>query len=788
MSRKAKKTGRERTPAVAVLSPENQAQAAERTQCRMEELAERIRANILATDPKQLISYLWTLALRATNEDDDSRQERAQRIQVLQLALEYFHATLSCFEPAHEEGALDEKSAGELIELCGQLRTVAQYFAIVSTPHTGEGVYGPSTGKIELFAKTSWVSLRGHRYQVLEGEFFRFTLSPHEVALRQAYGVGADAIAEGLQQITLSMMLGHAKAMETLAASAATADALVAEHGILPEDAAERVHQLEPEMMERAHAAYIDLFWGGICNLSTKTNLPEALLEDLAFERGTNTEFFGLGAFCGTPYRTLPARVRPAVKLDDGYYAIDVSFIRDSAYRAIRWGLQERLPADRQRWKVAQQRMSEEAFERIFTAQLRGARVFKEVFYQHPETGRWVENDVLILIDDVLVQLEAKAGAMPMHSPATNFTNHVRAVQQLVTDAYKQSKRFFEYAASAEEVPLFRLYEGRYEEVVRLRLADYRVCVPIGLTVEAFTPFSAMCKELPEVQPILDLHPFVSLSIDDLFVITKLLPRSGEFFHYLSVRQQAAGIRDAMLFDEIDHLGFYAKNGRFGDELQRLRREADEVVMNGLSDVIDEYFSDDEWVARDRPTQRAPAEFSGLCAALDDARKAGWLQAQAYLLDFDAVERNLLGGLLRELSPDVARNAESLAMFTVREQPTALLLRLEGMPESDEDLAFQAEAFSIGCGDVAVQCFVVTYNLSLEIMDAYGQLISAPPVGSERRAQAEERSIELMARVLPLRAQQPKLTKRPRPNEPCWCGSGAKYKKCHRGADGAAKP
>ena len=23
----------------------------------------------------------------------------------------------------------------------------------------------------------------------------------------------------------------------------------------------------------------------------------------------------------------------------------------------------------------------------------------------------------------------------------------------------------------------------------------------------------------------------------------------------------------------------------------------------------------------------------------------------------------------------------------------------------------------------------------------------------------------------------------PGPNEPCWCGSGSKYKKCHRGAD-----
>ena len=28
----------------------------------------------------------------------------------------------------------------------------------------------------------------------------------------------------------------------------------------------------------------------------------------------------------------------------------------------------------------------------------------------------------------------------------------------------------------------------------------------------------------------------------------------------------------------------------------------------------------------------------------------------------------------------------------------------------------------------------------------------------------------------------------PGANEPCWCGSGLKYKKCHRGADAVARP
>src|SRR3954464_14466500 len=34
---------------------------------------------------------------------------------------------------------------------------------------------------------------------------------------------------------------------------------------------------------------------------------------------------------------------------------------------------------------------------------------------------------------------------------------------------------------------------------------------------------------------------------------------------------------------------------------------------------------------------------------------------------------------------------------------------------------------------------------------------------------------------LPSQATRPAVL--PGPNDPCWCGSGTKYKKCHRGAD-----
>ncbi|MBJ9591978.1 SEC-C domain-containing protein [Burkholderia seminalis] len=761
------------------------AAAAEASRLRMEELAERIKVNVLSNDPKQLLGYLWSQLLLATTKTAPQGGGDPPRLETIQMALEYVHAVLSCF-PAEGDVPLrlEECRASELVSLIEEMLRQSLLYGVASTAHRDDGEFGPETGRVEMFAKSSWVTLRGHRYQVLEEEFFRYVLAPHDDALRKAYGIRADDIAAGIQQIALSMMLGHGNAYQIMA-EGARKFAELAERGIPAHQIRETLMQEDPDLVERGRAALSDMFDGGICNLSRKTTLPEALLSDLAFERGGNDEFFAPGDFRGTPYRTFPGRVRPTVRLDDGYYATDTAFIRDSTYRAIQWGLRSRLPGYRQTWNENQKRMSEDAFEQICTGQLRGARVFKEVFYQNPATGLWVENDVLVLVDDVLVQIEAKAGAMPMHNPATGFTSHIRAVKQLVMEAYDQTKRFFEYASSAPEVPLFRRHDGRYEEVVRLRLADYRACIPAGLTVESFSPFSAMCKELPDIEPILGRYPFVSLSIDDLFVLVKILPGSGMFFHYLTVRQQAAGIRKTMVYDELDHLGFYINKNRFDVELRELKDQGDEVLTTGQSSVIDKYFADNEWADRPRPRQDAPESFWSLCDALDAARKPGWLAAQSYLLDLDGDWRALIASRVDEYSASLAAHPERWIMFKAGGEPVVLWLLREGTELDEDRLANEAEAFALMQG-AAARVIVLTYNAQQAIVDAYLRVIAVPAVNTPRYTDAEARAVEQRRRAQELHPPVLRPARPPGRNKPCWCGSGIKYKRCHLEADVAS--
>ncbi|MEZ5810264.1 MAG: hypothetical protein R3D45_02525 [Rhizobiaceae bacterium] len=623
----------------------------------MEATAIRMRALIVAMPAHDLLGYIYAQHMIKAMADRSAAEEHLEAdgpddlINENQFLLEYVHAVLAS-DAAPADVTFDEARCAELFELGRKLREQAMLFAMVTSADTKEGVFGPDTADIEFRAKSTWVMLRGNRYQVLEGEFYSYVLAPHNEVLKEVYGVGAADIAEGFQAMADATRSGHANAIMEMMKQFEAAQAFAAAQDKRMEDAVEAWVAANPEQSKAAGRAMDDMFRGGIANVSRHTTLPSTLLADLAYRRGEEIEFFAAGDFSGTPYRTLPARKKPLIQLGSDYYAVDPCFTRDAGYRALLYNLLQRKPDYKKTFEGRQKTMSEAAFTDILAAQLPGATVFREVYYKDPASKQWSENDTLILVDDVLFLVEAKAGAAAtIASPALDFSRHAQSVQDLVLKAYKQCERFFNYLNSADEVPLYHLVDGKYEECGRVRRSDYRVMVPIGLTVESFSPFSTYCKELPQVEPILGRHAFVSLSIDDLFVLKRLLPTPGEFVHYMEVRQAVAGIRRAHLFDEFDHLGAYLKKNRFDQDLAEQLKggEVNMLIWDGMSDIVDRSFEGEDWESVPFPTQDFPEEVLKLLGALDATRAPGWLSAESHVRDLGEGGRKNLAKMLSDL-------------------------------------------------------------------------------------------------------------------------------------------
>ncbi len=756
----------------------------------METLGRHMRDLIASQPPLDLLGYIYAQnMLREHRESEKAAQpgpaeHASDPINERQFLLEYVHAVLAS-TPAQDGVKLDEAACAELFECASKLSMTATFHAMASSAGTENGAFGSNTADIEFRAKSTWLMLRGNRYQVLEGEFYAFVLAAHNALLRDTYGVGADEIASGLQDMSNALRTGHSDAIEKIAEQIDAVQAFAQAQGKPFEEVAADWMRDHGAELKTASLAFDDMFRGGICNVSRHTALPPTLLADLAYERGEDTEFFGDGPYSATPFRTLPARKKPLIKLDDDYYAVDPCFTRDSGYRALLWNLLRRRPEYKKDFENQQKTMSEAAFFGILDSQLEGATVHQEVYYKDPVTRQWVENDTLLLIDDVLILVEAKAGAAAtIASPASDFSRHTQAVQDLVVKAYKQCKRFFDYLGSADEVPIYKRENDRYIECERLQRSDYRVMLPIGLTVESFSPFSAMCKELPGIDPLLGKHPFFSISIDDLFVLKRFLPTMGELAHYLEVRQSVAGMRGAHLFDELDHLGAYLQKNRFDQDIaeQFATDKPHMIVWDGMSAVVDRHFEGIDWEARPVPTQNFPDEVRSLLDALNRTRAPGWLSAESDIRNYGEEGRNDLARLLTRCRATLNKCPSRHFCF-IGDPSLFVWLQCAGTHHDPQTLSDKASAAALAAKSSNMIALLVVAEATGRYVAAQRYKVDIPLERTAANSQIYEDAARMLSRRDPIKTSNtaPRSTATPRPgrNDPCWCGSKLKFKKCH---------
>ena len=692
----------------------------------------QVRDLILAHPPVQLLGYLraqfhmgFLVDLGGKEADCTSTKELIERFQ---FALEYVHAVWSCHAHILDENTpFDESKAAALIEAFEELKNTTMMYCMASvaanTGPKGSNQYAYT----EFLAKSTWVLIRGNRYQVLEEEFVAFVLEPHADALRAVYGMEFGAIAAGIQAIAETMRSGSSEAIQKIQEGREQISALVEGSDDGLDDAIETLKEGDGNFAAEMSDAMRDLFYGGICNLSRHTNFTSPLLEDLSYVPGGNTEFFADGDFKGTPMRTLPALIKPGIKLGDEYYVTDGQFVRDVSYRAIQRGLLRRLPAYREEWNRRQKALIEQAYPTIFSRQLAGATKYSGVFFKNRKTGEWVETDLVMSVDDVLLVVEAKAGVMAMHSPATNFDRHVRAIRELIIKAYEQCKRFTEYLSSAPEVLLYNRIDGEYVEIGRLWQRNFRTILPIGLTVEAFTPFSAMSKDLADIHPLLGKHPFISMSVDDLFILNRFLPTTGELFHYLEVRQKAAGVTNAMLFDEIEHLGAYIAKNRFDMSIKEQLKNADMVIWNSFSDAVDKHFEGETWRTATAPHQEYPEELTAVFSALDKYRPAGWLEMDAYIRNLNDSGRSNIAKTIIELKATL--HDHPIRRFLIAdESPMQVWLCRGGIEPPPQEMRYHGEASCLAVSAPRVVVLRLSYNGEGEITDLACVAFVNPPV------------------------------------------------------------
>jgi len=219
----------------------------------MEASAARMRELIVTMRPHDLLGYIYAQQMIKAMADQGGARKPEQAvgrddlINENQFLLEYVHAVLAS-DVAPADMVFNEVQCAELFELSRKLRQQALIYAVATSADTKDGVFGPNTADIEFRAKSSWVVLRGNRYQVLEGEFYRYVLAPHDELLREIYGVSATEVAQGFQAMANAVRSGHADAIALMTQQFEAAQAFAAARGKPLEEVMEAWGKVDPSV------------------------------------------------------------------------------------------------------------------------------------------------------------------------------------------------------------------------------------------------------------------------------------------------------------------------------------------------------------------------------------------------------------------------------------------------------------------------------------------------------------------------------------------------------------
>lgn len=637
-------------------------------------------------------------------------------------------------------------------------------------------------------AEGYWVNVRGNRYQVHEQAYLADVFLPHSAILEELFGITGEQFVVEITKIWHALSFGLQDLMEDMARYRDdTMAALEKKIADLPPGAAPDMDTLPAEIIkengwEKRSASIGGRFAGmDLFDVQKVTTLPQRLIDELSWSVGEETEFFAAGAFRGWPLRIWPVFKRPFIRLDGRSYCLDLYSLLDHIYRGMQRIIFRLKPGYKDAWNAIQQRQSEELPFKYLEKLLPGARVLRQVFYKgKTEAGKidWCEVDGLLIYDDHLFVIEARGGAFTYTPPATDFPAYVASLKNLVLKPAMQGRRFLDYLKSAETVAL---YNGNHAQIGELSAKGFRRTTICPVTMDPFTELAAQVQHLRKIGVDVGSEPVWAISIDDLRVYSDIFENPLVFLHFVEQRMEAFKSDVIQSDDELDHLGLYLKHNHYSAHAKTLRDQSGaRIGFHGYRSDVDKFFRERLFdPATPCPLkQEMPARLFEIVTHMTRLATPGRAEVVSYLLDLDGEWRGLLAsGIDEELKAQPAtRRPKPFSTHGKNVNLTVYCATQAWAPRSAASALKHARTVLLLNNDPRRLLLELSYTDAGVLSDLSWQWLTPTDIPADQlqglRADAEKLA---GTRITNAKAERRKIGR----NEPCPCGSGKKYKKCH---------
>jgi len=325
----------------------------------IDDTVSKIAALVRRLPPDELLKRAyWEMAVRHINKPTEAELKADDAVAVRMI--DYVQSIIASVIPENTaESQVTDEQWQELRGLVEELfsRLNSDYQICLTAFNRQRLDFNKEHEEFYFKAQLYWCNVRGRRYLFHEIPFFRDVLFPHDLVLKELYGIGINELLAALKQIQDSLTLGLGKMAEDLFKfREVTLSELRKriESGDIQET--DSVRTLLNTVIEEnkwdnwredifGRFAGLDLF-----DLEKVTSLPRILLDDFSWEPGQNTEFFKEGDYKGWPLRIWPIFQRPFIKLKKRYYCFELYNLFDNLYRIIQRAVLKRKPDYRETW------------------------------------------------------------------------------------------------------------------------------------------------------------------------------------------------------------------------------------------------------------------------------------------------------------------------------------------------------------------------------------------------------------------------------------------------------
>jgi len=404
---------------------------------------------------------------------------------------------------------------------------------------------------------------------------------------------------------------------------------------------------------------------------------------------------------------------------------------------------------------------------RIFPA----SGLYRTLDYADPTAsgGANAELDAAVVWGPFLILVEAKAKQFRLSGQLGRVGHLQSDIKDNVEEAFKQAQRALLYVNSAERPVFKERGSGRTLAIDKSRLKR------VYLLTVSLHRISTVTAQLAALKPLGlfrdDEYPF-AIGEADFEVVAEHCPGPDVFLHYIERRLELHRVKPKVSADELDLFAAYLDTRFLGGRLWGAFGEVNGISLDGYADVFDRW-AQHRWLGTGALPEirlRAPDEILAVLAQLrqdttDDAR---WIAfrllnlARATLETLADAFRVLWGA---PLGPDMGRTCvvcegDMVVCVCVARgcSPVALRAQLEQSVSTEK---YRRRA-SIALG----------FGVALEDLSRPFQ-VALLREGDWKPAAQMDALIEEAPLVSPFPG-----TKLPGRNEPCFCGSKQKFKRC----------